>query len=44
MNMMKAVEDSYKIISFINRKFTRMLGNDSTNISTNGALVCTGKM
>lgn len=44
MNMMKAVEDSYKIISFINRKFTRMLGNDSANISTSGALVCTGKI
>ena len=44
MNMMKAVEDSYKIIGFINRKFTRMLGNDSANISTSKALVCTGKI
>ena len=44
MNMMKAVEDSYKIIGFINKKFTRMLGNDSANISTSKALVCTGKI
>ena len=44
MNMMKAVEDSYKIIGFINKKFTRMLGNDSANISTSKALICTGKI
>lgn len=42
MDMMKAVENGYKIISFIDRKFSRMLGIDTVHITVANAVCIAG--
>ena len=42
MDMMKAVENGYKIISFIDGKFSRMLGMDTVHITVANAVHVAG--
>ena len=42
MDMMKSVENGYKIISFIDEKFSRMLGMDTVNITVTNAICIAG--